>query len=907
MKLDTKDTGQVAYPSQFETEVVLNDGSAMVLRPIKIEDAPRYLAFLERLGPDSRYLWLNHVPEQVTPEDALRFCTVDYKNSFALVGEVLKQKTREIVAVGRYYRLPRKNSAEVAIVIDDNYRRKGIGTRLIECLVNAARDNGITTFEADVSAKNGDIIALLKGYGYHISRQLESDSFHVAFPIAPTQHVMHREEERDRVATIASIRHLLCPKSVALIGASRYQGTIGNIMLRCMLQGGYSGTVYPVNPNIGSVMSVKTYASILDIPDEVDLAVIVVPAKLVARVADECGQKGVRTLIVISDGFREVGPEGAAREQELRNIALGHGMRVAGPNCMGILNTDAEISLNATFSPVFPPAGNVAFLSQSGAMGLTILEYAQNLNLGVSTFVSVGNRVDISPNDLLEYWEQDKATKVILLYLESFGNPRKFAQIARRVSAKKPIVVVKGGSTAAGSKAAASHTGSMATSDVSTDVLFKYAGILRVATMEELFDVASLLSNQPLPKGRKLAILTNGGGPGIIAADASARHNLALPQFSPETIAKLKSVIKRDIVINNPLDTTAGATAQEFHDILQVLANEKDIDAVLCIFIPPIVSNLDASEDAIRSVAPVFWKQQKPLLACFLGERGSQAKLGSNGHFVPCYPFPEEAVSALARAVEYSENLRKPAGTFPKLEGIERGKARRIIEKAMTENSQRPFWLSVPETYDLLGCYGIRLAPMAVAKTAAEAADAAAKMGFPVVVKLVSATITHKTDVGGVVIGLRSKNDVKKAFDTIHGHLVKLGRENEMQGVMVQRMIIDGIETIVGVTQDPSFGPLMMFGAGGIYAELLKDVTIRLPPLTDLDAREMIKSIKMAKMLEGYRDTPAADTEAVEDLLLRLSAMVEDIHQISELDFNPVKVMPKGAGYWVVDARIMLK
>jgi acetyltransferase len=907
MKLDTKDTGQVAYPSQFETEVVLNDGSAMVLRPIKIEDAPRYLAFLERLGPDSRYLWLNHVPEQVTPEDALRFCTVDYKNSFALVGEVLKQKTREIVAVGRYYRLPRKNSAEVAIVIDDNYRRKGIGTRLIECLVNAARDNGITTFEADVSAKNGDIIALLKGYGYHISRQLESDSFHVAFPIAPTQHVMHREEERDRVATIASIRHLLCPKSVALIGASRYQGTIGNIMLRCMLQGGYSGTVYPVNPNIGSVMSVKTYASILDIPDEVDLAVIVVPAKLVARVADECGQKGVRTLIVISDGFREVGPEGAAREQELRNIALGHGMRVAGPNCMGILNTDAEISLNATFSPVFPPAGNVAFLSQSGAMGLTILEYAQNLNLGVSTFVSVGNRVDISPNDLLEYWEQDKATKVILLYLESFGNPRKFAQIARRVSAKKPIVVVKGGSTAAGSKAAASHTGSMATSDVSTDVLFKYAGILRVATMEELFDVASLLSNQPLPKGRKLAILTNGGGPGIIAADASARHNLALPQFSPETIAKLKSVIKRDIVINNPLDTTAGATAQEFHDILQVLANEKDIDAVLCIFIPPIVSNLDASEDAIRSVAPVFWKQQKPLLACFLGERGSQAKLGSNGHFVPCYPFPEEAVSALARAVEYSENLRKPAGTFPKLEGIERGKARRIIEKAMTENSQRPFWLSVPETYDLLGCYGIRLAPMAVAKTAAEAADAAAKMGFPVVVKLVSATITHKTDVGGVVIGLRSKNDVKKAFDTIHGHLVKLGRENEMQSVMVQRMIIDGIETIVGVTQDPSFGPLMMFGAGGIYAELLKDVTIRLPPLTDLDAREMIKSIKMAKMLEGYRDTPAADTEAVEDLLLRLSAMVEDIHQISELDFNPVKVMPKGAGYWVVDARIMLK
>ena len=400
-------------------------------------------------------------------------------------------------------------------------------------LVNAARDNGISYFEADVSSKNEDIMALLKVYGFHVARQLEANAYHVAFPIAPTQNVKRKEEERERVATIASIRHLLCPQSVALIGASRYPGTIGYIMLRCILQGGYTGTVYPVNPNVSSVMSVKTYPSVLDIPDEVDLAVIAVPAKFVAKVADECGQKGVHTLIVISDGFREVGPEGAAREKELRDIALGHGLRVAGPNCMGILNTDSQISLNSTFSPVFPPAGNVAFLSQSGAMGLTILEYAKNLNLGVSTFVSVGNRVDISPNDLLEYWEDDKATEVILLYLESFGNPRKFAQIARRVSAKKPIVVVKGGSTAAGSRAAASHTGSMATSDISTDVLFRHAGVLRVNTMEELFDVASLLSNQPLPKGRRLAILTNGGGPGIIAADASARHDLVLSTVFP--------------------------------------------------------------------------------------------------------------------------------------------------------------------------------------------------------------------------------------------------------------------------------------------------------------------------------------------------------------------------------------
>lgn len=906
MEADTKNN-QTPYPAQYETEVVLNDGSVMILRPIKVDDVDRFLAFVSRLGADSQYLWMHHILPQMTPEDAQRFCTVDYINSFVLVGEVLKQNKKEIVAVGRYSRLPKKTSAVIAIVIEDAWRRKGIGTRLIENLVKAAKDNGIITFEADVSAKNNDVMALLKGYGYHIDRQIEDDAVHVAFPLAPTQQVMRKEEERDRAATIASIRHLVSPKSVALIGASRYPGTIGHLMLRCILQGGYTGTVYPVNPNVSSVMAVKTYQSILDVPDEVEMAVIVVPAKFVCKVADECGQKGVKTLIVISDGFRETGPEGAAREQELRDIAFGHGMRIAGPNCMGILNTDPAVSLNSTFSPVFPPAGNVAFLSQSGAMGLTILEYANNLNLGVSTFVSVGNRVDISPNDLLEYWEQDKATDVILLYLESFGNPRKFAQIARRVSQKKPIVVVKGGSTAAGSKAAASHTGSMATSEISTEVLFNYAGIIHVNTTEELFDVASVLSNQPLPKGRRLAILTNGGGPGIIAADASARQNLLLPTFSDETKAKLKAVIKRDIVINNPLDTTAGATAQEFHDILQVLAQETDVDAVLSIFIPPIVSNREASEEAVRKVAPVFWKQQKPLVACFLGERGSTAKLGSEGHFVPCYPFPEEAVAALARAMDYAENQRKPVGSVPKFEGIERAKARRLIEHAMTENSQRPFWLSPTETYALLDCYGIRTAPMVEATSADAAADAAEKMGFPVVVKLVSATITHKTDVGGVVVGVNSKADVKKAFETIKANLTKIGKEKEMQGVMVQKMINGGVETIVGVTLDPSFGPLMMFGAGGIYAELLKDVAIRLPPLTDLDAKEMIKSIKMAKLLEGYRGTPPGDTDAAEDLLLRLSAMVEDIHQISELDFNPVKVMPKGEGCWVVDARIMLK
>ncbi len=718
---------------------------------------------------------------------------------------------------------------------------------------------------------------------------------------------MKKEEEREHISTIASLRPILSPSSVAVIGAARHRGTIGQLLLQCILQGGFSGTVYPVNPNAESVISVKAYPSILDIPGNVDLAIIAVPASVVAKVADECGRKGVSALIVISDGFKERGPEGALRERELVDITLRYGMRLVGPNCMGIINTDPAVSLNATFSPIYPPKGNVAFLSQSGAMGLTILEYANNLNMGISTFVSVGNRADVSSNDLLQYWQQDQATKVILLYLESFGNPRKFSRIARRVSEKKPIVAVKSGSTQAGLRAASSHTGALAISDVASDVLFRHAGIIRVNAMEELFDVATLLSTQPLPRGKRLVVVTNGGGPGIMAADAAVRNGLLLPELTQGTVNRLKPVIKRDIRLNNPVDTTAGATAEEFQGILQVLASDNDNDAVLAIFIPPVVAGTAAMEDAIRRVAPIFRRHGKPLLACFLGHRGFKAKLGSSGKFVPCYPFPEEAVAALAKAVEYAELRRKPKGMIPKIRGIKHARARRIIEVAMTRSIERPLWLSTKEIAELLDCYGIRLVETVVARTATEAVASALKVGFPVAVKLASSTIVHKTDVGGVMLDINSKSEVKRAFNHIQARLAKIGRQHEMDGVTVQRMVRGGIETIAGVTQDPTFGPIIMFGSGGIYAELIKDVALKLHPLTDLDARELVSSIKMAKLFEGYRGSPPSDIQALEDLLLRLSALVEDIPEVTELDLNPVKVMSQGEGYWVVDARIMVR
>jgi len=898
---------ETTYPAQYEAEVLLKDGSSILVRPIRADDTTSWVEFVGRLSAQTKYLRFHYMPKEMGLEDAVRFCTVDYRNTFGFIAEVLRETKRDIVAIGRYYRLPDHHSAEVALTVEDIYQNRGLGTSMLEQLANVARENGIDTFEADVLGENDQMMSVLRDYGFHINSELQTGVYRVTFPIAQTPVVVEKEAERERASTLASLRWLLKPQSIAVIGASRHPGTIGYLLLQCLTQSGFSGKVYPVNPNTDSLMSLKTYPSVLAIPGDVDMAVIAVSAKMVAKVADECGHKGVHTLVVISDGFKEVGPEGASREKELRDITLGHGMRMIGPNCMGVINTDPSIKLNATFSPVYPPVGNVAFLSQSGAMGLVVLEYASNLDIGISTFVSVGNRADISSNDLMEYWEQDPSTDVILLYLESFGNSRKFSRIARRVTAKKPVVVVKGGSTQAGSRAAASHTGAMATSDVVSDVLFQHAGIIRVNLMEEMFDVAALLSSQPLPRGRRLVIVTNGGGPGIIAADYAARNGLSLPQPSQEMIGKLKSVVKRDISFHNPLDITAGADAEEFRGILRLLADDKDSDAVLSIFIPPVVENMESFEASIRDVAQYFWNERKPLLACFLGQRGFKSKLGSSGRFVPSYPFPEEAISALSKAVQYAEMCQKPTGKIPEFTGIKKSEARDIIGNAMTKSTQRPLWMRPQEISSLLTCYGMRFVETLVARTPTEAAAAAAKIGFPVAVKLDSSTITHKSDVGGVVLGLGSGDEVKQAFNNIRVRLKKEGRLNEMQGVVVQKMINEGIEAIVGVMQDPSFGPLIMFGSGGVYAELMKDVVLRLHPISDLDAAEMIDSIKMSSLFKGFRGSPPADIEAIRDLLLRLSAMVEDIPHVAELDFNPVKVMPQGKGYYIVDARIMLK
>ncbi len=892
---------------RYRSAVILRDGSTLHLRPIQLEDEERMLALFYRLSRHTVYLRFHGVINQMSREQVKHFCTVDYDNSFALVATLGEDAEEKIIAVGRYHQLPRQDSAEIAFVVEDAYQGKGIGTHLLERLAEIAREKGIRTFEAEVLAENQQMMKVLEDMGFRTDREMDYGVYRIVQDIAPTPEVEDKSAEREKIAAIASLGAFLRPRSIAVIGATPRKGTIGNTLFRNILHQGFEGVLYPVNPNHEVVASVKAYPTILDIPGDVDLVVVIVPAEGVHQVVQQCGRKGVKGVVVISAGFGESGAEGLEKQERLLNTVRDYGMRLVGPNCMGIINTDPGVNLNATFSSVFPPVGNIAMCSQSGALGLAILEYAQILNIGLSAFVSIGNRADVSSNDLMEYWEDDPNTGVILLYLESFGNPRKFARIARGVAATKPVIAVKSGRTPAGSRAAASHTGALATADVASQALFTQAGVIRVDTLEELFDVANLLAHQPVPRGRRLAILTNGGGPAIMTADACAERGLELPTLAESTISKLKKFLPGAASLGNPIDMTADASAEAYARALKLLAGDDTVDSVVVIFIPPIVTQPEAVASAIREAAPLLRQSGKTLLASFMGSRGASIALGSGEEgYVPSFLFPEATATALAKACEYGEWLKRPKGVIPELEGIDRERAELIVESALERSKARPLWLDAARVTELLDCYGIRVVRSKLAVTAEEAAKVAEEIEFPVAVKLVSDTIVHKTEVGGVILDLRSREEVGRAFDRIKERLAGMGREGEMQGVIVQEMVSGGVEVIVGVTQDPTFGPLILFGSGGVYAELLKDITFRIHPLTDVDTGEMIRAVKAYNLLEGWRGAEPSDIEALEELLLRVSAMIEDLPRIAELDLNPVKVLERNNGYVVVDVRIML-
>lgn len=695
----------------------------------------------------------------------------------------------------------------------------------------------------------------------------------------------------------ASLTPLFRPRSIAVVGASRRRDSIGGAILRNLIARPFQGPVYPVNPTSKHVQAIPAYASVEAIPGEVDLAVIVVPAAQVLDVVESCAKKGVKALVVISAGFKEIGGEGVARETALRDSVRRHGMRLVGPNCLGILNTDPEVMLNATFAPVEPPAGRIAFSSQSGALGLAILDYARELSLGISHFVSVGNKTDVSGNDLLEFWEKDPGTDLILLYLESFGNPAKFTKIARRVARVKPIVAVKSGRTPSGSRAASSHTGALAGSDAAVDALFHQSGVIRTDTIEELFDTALLLGSQPIPAGPRVGILTNAGGPGIMAADACESAGLTLPSLESKTLKGLRAFLPAEASTRNPVDMIASAHAESFQKALKLLVQDKNLDAIIVIFVPPLVTG---AADVARAILAGAAGSKKPILSCFMGSHGVPEGLRSlnEGH-IPSYSFPEAAARTLARAVRYGQWRNAPVGKTPSLSGIDRDKARSALSRA-TENE----WLPVPLLREILGAYGIPLNPSRLAANRGEAAAAAKSIGYPAVLKLWSPDVVHKSDVGGVRLGIQSEEEAARAFDEIAAALRQAEPKARFGGVTVERMVSGGVETIIGMTRDPSFGPVVLFGLGGVSVELLRDVSLRLAPLTDIDADEMVREIRGYRLLEGYRGSPAVDVAGLHEILHRVSLLAIENPEIVELDLNPVLAFPGREPAVALDARL---
>jgi acetyl coenzyme A synthetase (ADP forming)-like protein len=752
------------------------------------------------------------------------------------------------------------------------------------------------------------MVEVFQRSGFQLRKTLEDGYLHVEFSVVPSEASVARSEMLDRVFTTASLRPFFRPRSVAVIGASRDPASIGYRILEALIMNRFQGPVYPVNPRAAVVGSMRAYPSVQELPEPVDLAIIAVPRDAVLDVVDGCAERGLRALVVITAGFAEANAEGRALQRTLLEKVRGYGMRMVGPNCMGLLNTDPAVQLNASFSPVFPPQGGVAMASQSGALGLAILAAARRLDLGLSTFVSMGNKADVSGNDLLQYWEEDEQTQVILLYLESFGNPRRFSRIARRVSRRKPIVAVKGGRTQAGRRAAGSHTAALAASDVAVAALFQQTGVLRADTLEEMFDLAAALGSQPLPAGRRVAVVTNAGGPGILCADGCEAGGLLVPEISETTRARLAAFLPAAASLQNPVDMIASASPEHYRQTIELVLASEEIDALVVIYIPVGMFAQEATLAAIRDGVAAGRRAGgtgKPVLACLMVEEGISRPLKLPQEQIPTYAFPEAAARVLSRVAEYAEWCSRPLGMFLEFEDLKTHDAREICRRALQERGDG--WLSTEETRQVLRAMGLPVVPGGVACTADEAADVARSLGFPVAVKLASRQILHKTELGAVFLQLPDETAVRHAFDSIRSRLVQEGRLEAMEGVLVQPMVTDGVEVIVGVTQDPLFGPLIAFGLGGVHVEILGDVCFRVTPLTDRDAGEMVREIRGYRLLEGFRGHSPADVKAIEEVLLRLSLLVEEVPEISELDLNPVFALPPGQGCRIVDARIRVE
>lgn len=697
------------------------------------------------------------------------------------------------------------------------------------------------------------------------------------------------------------LQALFAPQSVAVIGASSRPESVGRAVFSNVLRYDYTGVVYPVNPKARSIMGVRAYTSVLDIPDPVDLAVIIVPSAGVAQVLQECGQKGIKGAIVITAGFKELGGEGINKEAEVLNAARQSGIPLLGPNCLGIINTDPQVSLNASFSRLMPSPGNIALVSQSGAVGVAALEYAQAERIGLSKFVSVGNKADLNENDFLAYLQEDPQTDVILLYLEDLADPRRFFQLAEGSSSRKPILAIKSGRTAAGAKAASSHTGALAGSDAAYDALFAQCGVFRVESLEELFDYAAAFATQPLPQGNRAAIVTNAGGLGIMATDAAVRYGLTMANFQEETMERLQESLPPAANLHNPVDVLGDATEERYAAALENVLADPGVDGAIVISTPQLMTNLAAIASAVTRVAS---QHQKPTLVCqmALGEIEETLTILSHGR-LPHYAFPEEAVRTLGAMARYARNLGRPRYEVKTFADVDRDAVTEVF--AGVKNKGRSFVLE-PEAHQIFKAYGFPVLPHSWVRSADDAAQAAEEMGYPVALKIVSPDIVHKFEVGGVKVHLHTADEVRRAYDQVLADARRARPQAALAGALVQKMAAPGTEMILGMTRDPHFGPLLMIGLGGTLVEIFQDVMFSVAPISEPWAHRMIEDLKAFPLLTGYRGEPPRDLEGIAECLERLSQLVLDFPEIRELDINPLMVFPQGQGAAVVDARIFV-
>ncbi|MFL5818336.1 MAG: GNAT family N-acetyltransferase [Conexibacter sp.] len=893
-----------------EVDVALRAGAPVHVRPVRSDDLPALRAFLGALSPSSQRLrWFTGATDV---DAAARWAAdVDRRERdglIALTGTVgADDGVEAIVGHAAWVRLS-SDRAEIAFETADAMHGRGLATILLAHLAFGARAQGINTFVAEVLPENHAMLGVFRDSGLPLHVRSEPGVLRVEMPTALTEEARERFAQRDSIAAVAAMNSVLRPRSLAVVGASPKPGTIGGAVFGKLVEGDFAGDLHAVNRSGQEVLGHRCYRSVDEIPGELEAAVLAVPAHQCIPVARACAERGVRALVVLAAGFAEMGEEGLALQHELLATCRAGRMRLIGPNCLGVIDTDPNVRLDASFAPTAPPAGHLGLLSQSGGVGIALLEQAHALGIGLSAFVSVGNKADLSGNDFLEWCEQDERTRAVLLYLESFGNPRKFARIARRVGRTKPIVAVKAGRSAAGARAAASHTGALlAGSEAAVGALFRQAGVLRADTLGELFDLAALLEHQPLPAGPRVAIVTNAGGPGILCADACIAAGLELPALPDAVREAIGAVVPAGASLANPVDLLAAAAPEAFGAAIEAIGASGVVDAIVVVFVPPLVTEAEDIAAAVRAASRTL-VGALPLLTCFMTTGRAPAvlheRLGdSDAPPLPSFRYPEDAARTLGRAVEHARWRAEPRGSVPAFSDVRPDEAAATIAEALGADGSAAAgtWLEPHDVHALLSCYGVPLAPQQIVRSPTAVARAAAELGpGSVALKAIAPGLLHKSDAGGVALGLGSPAAARRAAQEMRERVAAAG--HTLEGYVVQTMAPVGQELLVGATADPLFGQVVACGAGGRAVELVHDVAVRLTPVTDRDARAMVDSLSIAPLLRGARGDPPVDLPALEQVVLRIGALVDAHPEVAELDCNPVIAHPDGAV--VVDARV---